>query len=65
MERGARRNRGASGPGQVVLTSQRPSILTKDPQIFLAQHPSLPAVLLIEAFSLPRPPPKKPHKYVV
>lgn len=55
MERGARRNRGASVPGQVVLTSQRPSTLTKDPQLFLSRHPSLPAVLLIEAFSLPAP----------
>jgi hypothetical protein len=47
MQGGARRNR-----GQVFTKAL---YTNKRPQLFLSRDPSFPAVLLIEAFSLPHP----------
>lgn len=53
-------------PGGTDLTKVLFAVTEEDPKLCPSHHASLPAVLLIEAFSLPSSlPSKKPHKYVV
>lgn len=53
-------------PASTDLTKGLFAVTEEDPKLCPSHHASLPAVLLIEAFSPPSSlPSKKPHKYVV